>query len=136
MTSKKFERLDKEESVRFYTTKGSCYTCPDCFNTLVEGPSGGLSINYYCNHCGSRFNETFNSVERINNKHNAPDNVTKFASQFDLNKLKFTLDWLATRAEKEEAMYLSKGDVNQANKSLDRLNFWVNFASRKYGISL
>lgn len=33
--------------------------CPDCEAGLVEGPHGGLSVNYYCadnTTCGSRFN--------------------------------------------------------------------------------
>jgi hypothetical protein len=35
--------------------------CPDCGTRLLEGPSGGGSINYYCGNestCGSRFNDT------------------------------------------------------------------------------
>lgn len=32
--------------------------CPDCAGDLVEGPHGGLSVNWYCSnkYCGSRFN--------------------------------------------------------------------------------
>lgn len=37
--------------------------CPDCqVGTLVEGPHGGMSVNYYCSNdtsCGSKFNLSF-----------------------------------------------------------------------------
>jgi len=41
--------------------------CADCTNQLVEGPSGGGSINHYCvdqKNCGSKFNLSL-SWERI-----------------------------------------------------------------------
>jgi hypothetical protein len=40
--------------------------CADCSSSLVEGPSGGGSINYYCSQrgCGSKFNLAV-SWERI-----------------------------------------------------------------------
>jgi hypothetical protein len=31
--------------------------CCDCSSPLVEGPHGGLSVNWYCIACGSRFND-------------------------------------------------------------------------------
>lgn len=30
--------------------------CPDCGGGLLEGPSGGCSINVTCDKCGHRFN--------------------------------------------------------------------------------
>jgi len=135
MSSKLWEKLDSVEKEKFYS-KGKVFSCPDCGNLLTEGPCGGLSVNYYCYHCGSRFNETPFGVERINNKHNAPDEVVKFTSQFDMDKLKFTMDWFAARAEKEEKEFLLKRDIDGANKALDRLNFWANFSMKKYGISI
>lgn len=45
--------------------------CPDCTSSLIEGPHGGLSVNWYCTHerCGSRFNDMGPfGVERITEK--------------------------------------------------------------------
>lgn len=135
MSSKLLEKLDSTEKEKFYS-KGNVFSCPDCRNLLTQGPCGGLCVNYYCYHCGSRFNESPFNIERINNKHNAPDKVVNFAAQFNLDKLKFTLNWLTTRAEKEEKECLLKRDVDGANKALDRINFWTNLATKKYGVSL
>ena len=30
--------------------------CPDCATKMLQGPSGGLSVNYACPDCHSRFN--------------------------------------------------------------------------------
>lgn len=54
-TLKDGDKLTDEEAERF-----SAGSCPDCgCIKLVEGPHGGLSINFYCGDdeaCGSRFN--------------------------------------------------------------------------------
>lgn len=42
--------------------------CPDCYGPLAQGPSGGLSINFWCltPMCGSGFNDMFVfGVQRI-----------------------------------------------------------------------
>ncbi len=52
-TSKNDENLSQDESTIFYQGK-----CPDCqHQSLLQGPTGGGSINYKCTTCGSRFNE-------------------------------------------------------------------------------
>lgn len=60
------ETLTDDEKAMFYDGK-----CPDCEAGLVEGPHGGLSINYYCANdvtCGSRFNEMGPfGIDRISN---------------------------------------------------------------------
>lgn len=56
-TTKAYERLTAEETTRVFAhAKGP--VCPDCGFDLVEGPHGGLSVNWYCEStcCGSRFN--------------------------------------------------------------------------------
>lgn len=134
MTNKKWDKLDDGETNKFYSKGGEKYTCPDCGELLARGPSGGLSINYYCYYCGSKFNETPFHVERINNACNAPDDIANFAAKQDLDKLKFTIKKFIEIAEKEEVECSIRGDEKGSNEALGRLNFWVNFAMRKYGI--
>lgn len=57
-----YERLTKREQDVFFKA-----LCPDCKGPLTEGPSGGLSTNYYCAGLGeSRFNYmSLRDVERI-----------------------------------------------------------------------
>jgi hypothetical protein len=64
-TSKKGQRLTADELAMFHEGR-----CPDCGmrGTLLEGPHGGLSVNYTCGspRCGSGFNEMGPfGVERI-----------------------------------------------------------------------
>lgn len=52
------EKLTEDEMGVIYA-KGETH-CPDCdVGPVIEGPSGGLSINRYCINpkCGSRFND-------------------------------------------------------------------------------
>lgn len=44
--------------------------CPDCGNKdFLEGPSGGLCVNFKCNKCGSTFNDMGPfGIERIGNR--------------------------------------------------------------------
>lgn len=53
-TQQKGEKLSESELVLLQ--RGHC---PDCLEKVVEGPSGGMSINFYCGSedCGSRFND-------------------------------------------------------------------------------
>jgi len=39
--------------------RGGILTCPDCKGALLEGPSGGMSLNCCCDECGSEFNLSF-----------------------------------------------------------------------------
>lgn len=56
------ESLTEYESDFIYNKK----TCPDCeIGKLIEGPSGGLSINHLCNTCRSEFNVSPLFIERI-----------------------------------------------------------------------
>ena len=54
MSTKKYEKCSDEEHKSV-----AAHTCPDCKEPLIEGPHGGLSINYWCSNpqCGSGFNE-------------------------------------------------------------------------------
>lgn len=55
-STKDREKLTEDEMKVVYDKEN----CPDCeVGPLVEGPSGGLSINRYCinKDCGSRFND-------------------------------------------------------------------------------
>jgi hypothetical protein len=57
-STKDREKLTEDE-MQIIREKGED-TCPDCTTgPVVEGPSGGLSINRYCINpdCGSRFND-------------------------------------------------------------------------------
>lgn len=47
--------LDSEDTELVHKRR----VCPDCRNSLREGPHGGLSVNWYCVEpgCGSRFND-------------------------------------------------------------------------------
>ncbi len=48
------ERLTDLELKHIRSTDGHC---PDCeTGVLMEGPHGGLSVNYRCSTCGSKFN--------------------------------------------------------------------------------
>lgn len=71
-TSMKFERLAERELEKFRLG-----VCPDCDTApLLEGPHGGLSVNYGCGNpeCGSRFNDMGPfGVERISEA--SPDRV-------------------------------------------------------------
>lgn len=63
-TTEDRERLTDDELALVYETSH----CPDCnVGELLEGPSGGLSINRYCTNtdCGSRFNDDMFGWERI-----------------------------------------------------------------------
>jgi hypothetical protein len=51
-TTKNGERLCSLEEEVFRTGH-----CPDCVQNLCEGPSGGMSVNYCCLICGSKFND-------------------------------------------------------------------------------
>lgn len=60
-TTKNGEMLTKDEMTRFLkplSNKNYRAHCPDCETELLEGPHGGLSVNFACPHkeCGSRFN--------------------------------------------------------------------------------
>lgn len=53
------DRLTEYETRIIYAKGEKNGFCPDCqAERLVEGPSGGLSTNYYClnKRCGSRYN--------------------------------------------------------------------------------
>jgi len=54
VTTRKYHKCSDEEHKSV-----AAHTCPDCKEPLVEGPHGGLSINYACSNplCGSEFNE-------------------------------------------------------------------------------
>lgn len=57
-STKDREKLTDDE-MQIILSKGERH-CPDCdTENVVEGPSGGLSINRYCLNpeCGSRFND-------------------------------------------------------------------------------
>ena len=57
-SSKEMEELTEYEKDFIERNKH----CPDCeTGDLMEGPHGGISVNYCCNddNCGSRFNLTF-----------------------------------------------------------------------------
>ena len=42
------------------------FKCPDCNGTeFLEGPSGGLSINFACAVCWSRFNDCIGTIQRF-----------------------------------------------------------------------
>ncbi len=61
-SSKRGENLTRDEIVYINTwikeRVGS--GCPDCQQgELMEGPSGGFSMNVQCSHCGSKFNFSF-----------------------------------------------------------------------------
>jgi hypothetical protein len=60
-TTKDRERLtDDELAFIVESAKAGQPACPDCGRApLLEGPSGGLSVNVYCGNdeCGSRFND-------------------------------------------------------------------------------
>lgn len=55
----KFERSYKnresltEDEMKYIS---STYRCPDCTGDLREGPSGGMSTNYKCTTCESKYN--------------------------------------------------------------------------------
>jgi hypothetical protein len=69
-TSKKGEKLNFQERVLF--TKGCC---PDCGAPVLEGPSGGLSVNYLCASalCQAKFNEMGPfGVERLTDRTTVP----------------------------------------------------------------
>jgi hypothetical protein len=51
-TSLKGEKLCRLEEECF---RGEA--CPDCTTPLLEGPRGGMSVNYACSACGSKFND-------------------------------------------------------------------------------
>lgn len=51
-TNKNGQRLCNSEEAVFRTGK-----CPDCEQPLCEGPSGGMSVNYCCLICASKFND-------------------------------------------------------------------------------
>jgi len=65
MTSKNGETLDPAEKDKFFEA-----ICPDCGEQkLMEGPHGGLSVNYMCDGCGSKFNHMgVFGVQRISDK--------------------------------------------------------------------
>ena len=48
-----------ESDIRKMNSKGAHVVCPDCFTCLVEGPSGGCSMNMYCRNCDVWFNVGF-----------------------------------------------------------------------------
>lgn len=42
------------------------FRCPDCQgNKFIEGPHGGLSINFCCADCGARFNDSIGWIDRV-----------------------------------------------------------------------
>lgn len=45
-----------DDDLKRITARGDVPRCPDCQNPLREGPSGWSSINYFCDHCRTRFN--------------------------------------------------------------------------------
>ena len=45
--------------------------CPDCKTTMLEGPSGGLSICCYCPGCGQGFVDAVMTVHRIPEEFNS-----------------------------------------------------------------
>ncbi len=53
------------EGVNFW--RNGFRACPDCGGCLfLEGPHGGLSVNFKCKNCGSEFNDMGPfGVERI-----------------------------------------------------------------------
>ena len=69
------EKLEKPEKTYFCGDKLTDYEkkivmgkgdCPDCGGGLLEGPTGGLSVNVKCSLCGAKFNEMGPfGVERI-----------------------------------------------------------------------
>lgn len=44
-----------KEQVSNTLAKGDCPCC-ECLGCLLEGPTGGMSVNVMCSMCGSRFN--------------------------------------------------------------------------------
>lgn len=63
MSTNEMEKLDSDELARF---RGGA--CADCGAPLIEGPHGGLSVNWRCGDalCGSGFNDMGPfGVERI-----------------------------------------------------------------------
>ena len=52
--------LTKEQRIKLWQGK-----CADCNGILLEGPSGGASINYKCDTCGHKFNVCDTYSQRI-----------------------------------------------------------------------
>jgi hypothetical protein len=64
-TTKEREKLTKREEEEFRGMYDLA-KCPDCASSLEEGPHGGMSVNYRCSVCGSKFNDMGSfGVERI-----------------------------------------------------------------------
>lgn len=134
MTSKDREHLDEKETDKFYIMKNERYSCPDCGGALTRGPCGGLSENFYCNMCGSKFNETPFFVERINNTCNASNQVIELSHQFDRDKLSFALSWFADRADNRAKLNVVNRNFENTKDALNRRNFFAKLALEKYGI--
>lgn len=59
-------RANLREEFKRITGKDGSMPCIDCgVARWQEGPSGGMSTNYQCAECGSRFNVGPGTIERI-----------------------------------------------------------------------
>lgn len=59
-------RTNLREEFKRITGKDGSMPCIDCgVARWQEGPSGGMSTNYQCAECGSRFNVGPGTIERI-----------------------------------------------------------------------
>lgn len=132
-----YEKLDLVEKEKFYS-KGNKYSCPDCGNLLNKGPCGGLSENFHCDMCGSKFNETPFFVERINNTCDASNQAIELSYQFGRDKLSFTLNWFTDRADNRAKLNVASNFINKnfedTKDALNRRNFFAKLALEKYGI--